>query len=190
MLDLILTSQKDANVTPIDSTGLWTASGDPQTHMRVLFSSDAGQFQLLFLLLPCAVSVPSPFPVPFPVPFVALSRGPASKNVFLVSFVETKLEPSSSGVSPLRAQPAPAPGASTQSAPRTQPATRRRPVPGQRPQHPAPAPSTRALLAPRAPPAPSTGTLSPPRAEQGIATYDLARKRLCAQKYARKQQSP
>ena len=54
--------------------------------MRVLFSSDAGQFQLL---LPCAVSVPSPFPVPFPVPF-ALSRGPASKNVFLVSFVETK----------------------------------------------------------------------------------------------------
>ena len=55
--------------------------------MRVLFSSDAGQ--LLFLLLPCAVSVPSPFPVPFPVPF-ALSRGPASKNVFLVSFVEAK----------------------------------------------------------------------------------------------------
>ena len=53
--------------------------------MRVLFSSDAGQFQLLFLLLPCAVSVPSPFPVPF-----ALSRGPASKNVFLVSFVEAK----------------------------------------------------------------------------------------------------
>ena len=50
--------------------------------MRVLFSSDAGQFQLL---LPCAVSVPSPFPVPF-----ALYRGPASKNVFLVSFVETK----------------------------------------------------------------------------------------------------
>ena len=46
-------------------------------HMRVLFSSDAGQFQLLFLLLPCALSVPSPFPVPF-----ALSRGPASKNVF------------------------------------------------------------------------------------------------------------
>ena len=34
--------------------------------MRVLFSSDAGRFQLLFLLLPCAVSVPSPFPVPFP----------------------------------------------------------------------------------------------------------------------------
>ena len=34
------------------------------------------------LLLPCAVSVPSPFPVPF-----ALSRGPASKNVFLVSFL-------------------------------------------------------------------------------------------------------
>ena len=58
-------------------------------HMRVLFSSDAGQFQLLFLLLPCALSVPSPFPVPFPVPF-ALSRGPASKNVFLVSFVATK----------------------------------------------------------------------------------------------------
>ena len=57
--------------------------------MRVLFSSDAGQFQLLFLLLPCAVFVPSAFPVPFPVPF-ALSRGPASKNVFLVSFVETK----------------------------------------------------------------------------------------------------
>ena len=57
--------------------------------MRVLFSSDAGRFQLLFLLLPCAVSVPSPFPVPFPVPF-ALSRGPASKKVFLVSFVETK----------------------------------------------------------------------------------------------------
>ena len=56
--------------------------------MRVLFSSDAGRFQL-FLLLPCAVSVPSAFPVPFPVPF-ALSRGPASKNVFLVSFVETK----------------------------------------------------------------------------------------------------
>ena len=54
--------------------------------MRVLFSSDAGQFQLLFLLLPCAVSVPSPFPVPYPVPF-ALSRGPASKNVFLVSFL-------------------------------------------------------------------------------------------------------
>ena len=61
--------------------------------MRVLFSSDAGRFQLLFLLLPCAVSVPSPFPVPFPVPFpapFALSRGPASKKVFLVSFVETK----------------------------------------------------------------------------------------------------
>ena len=57
--------------------------------MRVLFSSDAGRFQLLFLLLPCAVSVPSPFPVPFPVPF-ALSRGPASKKVFLVSFFETK----------------------------------------------------------------------------------------------------
>ena len=57
--------------------------------MRVLFSSDAGRFQLLFLLLPCAVSVPSLFPVPFPVPF-ALSCGPASKNVFLVSFVETK----------------------------------------------------------------------------------------------------
>ena len=54
-------------------------------HMRVLLLSDAGQFQLLFLLLPCAVSVHSPFPVPF-----ALSRGPASKNVFLVSFVETK----------------------------------------------------------------------------------------------------
>ena len=47
--------------------------------MRVLFSSDAGRFQLLFLLLPCAASVPSPFPVPFPVPF-ALSRGPASKK--------------------------------------------------------------------------------------------------------------
>ena len=46
---------------------------------------DEEQFQLLFLLLPCAVSVPSAFPVPF-----ALSRGPASKNVFLVSFVETK----------------------------------------------------------------------------------------------------
>ena len=57
--------------------------------MRVLFSSDAGRFQLLFLLLPCAVSVPSPFPVPFPVPF-ALSRGPASKKVFLVRFVEAK----------------------------------------------------------------------------------------------------
>ena len=57
--------------------------------MRVLFSSDARRFQLLFLLLPCAVSVPSPFPVPFPVPF-ALSRGPARKKVFLVSFVETK----------------------------------------------------------------------------------------------------
>ena len=41
---------------------VWTATGDLQTHMRVLFSSDAGQFQLL---LPCAVSVPSPFPVPF-----------------------------------------------------------------------------------------------------------------------------
>ena len=53
--------------------------------MRVLFSSDAGRFQLLFLLLP----VPSPFPVPFPVPF-ALSRGPARKKVFLVSFAETK----------------------------------------------------------------------------------------------------
>ena len=58
--------------------------------MRVLFSSDAGQFQLLFLLLPCAVSVPSPFPAPFPVPFVALSRGPASKNVFLVSLLKQK----------------------------------------------------------------------------------------------------
>ena len=59
--------------------------------MRVLFSSDAGRFQLLFLLLPCAVSVSlsSAFPVPFPVPF-ALSRGPARKKVFLVSFVETK----------------------------------------------------------------------------------------------------
>ena len=61
--------------------------------MRVLFSSDAGRFQLLFLLLPCALSVPSAFssafPVPFPVPF-ALSRGPARKKVFLVSFVETK----------------------------------------------------------------------------------------------------
>ena len=55
--------------------------------MRVLSSSDAGQFQLLCLLLPCAV--PSAFPVPFPVPF-ALSRGPASKNVFLVSFAEAK----------------------------------------------------------------------------------------------------
>ena len=44
--------------------------------MCVLFSSDAGQFQLLFLL--------------FPVPFQCLlhfSRGPASKNVFLVSFL-------------------------------------------------------------------------------------------------------
>ena len=60
--------------------------------MRVLFSSDAGQFQLLFLLLPCAVSVPSPFPVPFQclLQCLSLSRGPASKNVFLVSFVETK----------------------------------------------------------------------------------------------------
>ena len=38
--------------------------------------------------------------------------------------------------------------------------------------------------------APSTGTQSPPHAQQGITTYDLARKRLCAQKYARKQQSP
>ena len=45
---------------------VWTATGDLQMHMRVLFSSDAGQFQLLFLLLPCAV------------------------NVFLVSFVEAK----------------------------------------------------------------------------------------------------
>ena len=61
--------------------------------MRVLFSSDAGRFQLLFLLLPCAVSVPSPFPVPFQCLFqclFALSRGPARKKVFLVSFVETK----------------------------------------------------------------------------------------------------
>ena len=67
MLDLILTSQKYANVTPLDAETywVWTATGDLQTHMRVLFSSDAGQFQLLFLLLPCAVSVPSPFPVPF-----------------------------------------------------------------------------------------------------------------------------
>ena len=61
---------------------VWTATGDLQTHMRVLSSSDAGQFQLLCLLLPCAV--PSAFPVPF-----ALSRGPASKNVILVSFAET-----------------------------------------------------------------------------------------------------
>ena len=38
--------------------------------------------------------------------------------------------------------------------------------------------------------APSTGTLSPPRAQQGITPYDLARKSLRAQKYARKQQSP
>ena len=54
--------------------------------MRVLFSSDAGQFQLLFLLLPVPFQcLSSAFPVPF-----ALSRGPASKNVFLVSFVETK----------------------------------------------------------------------------------------------------
>ena len=38
-------------------------------------------------------SLSSAFPVPFPVPF-ALSRGPASKNVFLASFVETnKMEP-------------------------------------------------------------------------------------------------
>ena len=44
---------------------VWTATGDLQTHMRVLFSSDAGQFQLLCLLLPCAVSAPSAFPVPF-----------------------------------------------------------------------------------------------------------------------------
>ena len=57
--------------------------------MRVLFSSDAGQFQLLCLLLPCAVSAPSAFSVPFPVPF-ALSRGPASKNLFLASFVKQK----------------------------------------------------------------------------------------------------
>ena len=38
--------------------------------------------------------------------------------------------------------------------------------------------------------APSIGTLSPPCAQQGITTYDLARKSLCTQKYARKQQSP
>ena len=56
---------------------LVTATGDLQTHMRVLFSSDAGQFQLLFLLLPCAVSVPSPFLAPFPVPFHGLCA-PAS----------------------------------------------------------------------------------------------------------------
>ena len=30
---------------------------------------DEEQFQLRFLLLPCAVSVPSAFPLPFPVPF-------------------------------------------------------------------------------------------------------------------------
>ena len=33
---------------------------------------DEEQFQLLFLLLPCAASVPSAFPVPFPVPFQCL----------------------------------------------------------------------------------------------------------------------
>ena len=38
---------------------------------------DEEQFQLLFLLLPCAVSVPSAFPVPFPVPFHGLCA-PAS----------------------------------------------------------------------------------------------------------------
>ena len=37
----------------------------------------------------CSQSLSSAFPVPFPMPF-ALSRGPASKNVFLVSVVETK----------------------------------------------------------------------------------------------------
>ena len=127
------------------------------------------------------------------------------------------------GVSPLRAQPAPTPGASTQSAPRTQPATRRRPVPATAPapstgtpahsttrahsQHPAPcfhhahsqltAPSTSTqhpqpvgTTRTASSQAPSTGTLSPPRAQQGITTYGLARKRLCAQKHARKQQSP
>ena len=41
---------------------------------------DEEQFQLRFLLLPCAVSVPSAFPVPFPVPFARFSCAPASKN--------------------------------------------------------------------------------------------------------------
>ena len=91
MLDLILTSQKYANVTPLDFRRywVWTATGDLQTHMRVLFSSDAGRFQLLFLLLPCACVCSQSLSSAFPVPF-ALSRGPARKKVFLVSFVETK----------------------------------------------------------------------------------------------------
>ena len=46
---------------------------------------DEEQFQLLFLLLPCAVSVPSAFPVPFPVPFHGLCA-PAS-----YLFASTKL---------------------------------------------------------------------------------------------------
>ena len=76
MLDLILTSQKHANVTPLESTG---RGRRPETYRRTCVCC--------FQVMPgtCAVSVPSPFPVPF-----ALSRGPASKNVFLVSFVETK----------------------------------------------------------------------------------------------------
>ena len=65
---------KYATVTPLDRYWVWTATGDLQTHMRVLSSSDAGQFHLLCLLLPCAL--PSALSVPF-----ALSRGPASKNV-------------------------------------------------------------------------------------------------------------
>ena len=51
--------------------------------MRVLFSSDAGQFQLLFLLLPCAVSVPSPFPVPFQCLFQCLFTVCVRLPVFL-----------------------------------------------------------------------------------------------------------
>ena len=128
------------------------------------------------------------------------------------------------GVSPLRAQlaPAPAPGTSTQSAPHThnkhqQPgSTLLAPSTGAH-KHPAPcfhhahsqltAPSTstqrphpvcttrtassQSTTHTQHPAtAPSTGTLSPPRAQQGITTYDLARASLRAQKYAHKRQSP
>ena len=72
MLDLILYEPKRRKRHTSRQYWVWTATGDLQTHMRVLFSSDAGQFQLLFLLLPCAVFVPSPIPVPFQRPFQCL----------------------------------------------------------------------------------------------------------------------
>ena len=47
---------------------------------------DEEQFQLLFLRLPCAVSVPSAFPVPFPVPFHGLCA-PASDFAMWLTFL-------------------------------------------------------------------------------------------------------